>query len=168
MASAFILMGYVLSEFITSLICDDRWIIKFILVVMMMLYMVRSVYSGNAIMLMYNNTYGDFTFSVLVALCGCFSFFCCFSFLWKIGRKNEKITDFILWYGCNSCAVFPVHLPIKMLILNHIPILDGWIPMFYTMLIVSIPIVYAIDRLLPFMVGKKYRKPIKTYIDTLF
>ncbi len=153
--AAFILLGFVFYEAIDTLVKKGNDSCKIILAIGMLTYLVYSVRYTPVSVLMYINSYGEYTVSICSAISGSVAYIILASYMYSAFEKWSSINRFVLWYGNNSLATFPVHLTIKMLILWYIPLLRPWYMMFLTMLFLSIPIVNCITRYLPFMLGKK-------------
>ena len=154
--AAFIMLGFLFYETIDILIKKGNDACKIILAIGMLTYLVYSVRYTPVSVLMYINSYGEYTVSICSAISGSIAYIILASYMYSTLRKWSPVKRLVLWYGNNSLATFPVHLTIKMFILWYVPLLRPWYMMFPSMLFLSIPIVNFITRYLPFMLGKKY------------
>ena len=156
-AAAFLLIGYILGDLIKELTENGKQVLKVILALISLTYLAYGVARQSASVLMYINRYGEYTVSVCTAVSGIIAFFIIGSHMyrWIMNCQwMEIMKRFILWYGMNSLMTFPVHLGIKIFLLDHLPLLSSWIPTFMIMLFLNIPIVNLITNCFPFMLGK--------------
>ena len=156
-AAAFILLGYCFSDIIKILLNKGNIAQKILLAIGALLYLLYSVLYTDVSVYMYINSYGEYTVSICAAICGCIAFLILGSYIYILISKLRIINDFVLWYGKNSLATFPVHLTIKMFLIWYFPSLSIWYTMFLIMLLLNIPIVNVITFYFPFILGCKYK-----------
>lgn len=156
-AAAFVLLGYCFSDIIKTLLNNGNVVEKAFLAIGTLLYLWYSVRHTEAKVYMFINLYGEYTVSICGAICGCIAFLIIGSYVYRAVEKIEILKNFVLWYGKNSLATFPVHLTIKMLLIWYFSSLTMWYTMFLIMLLLNIPIVNVITIYFPFMLGKKYK-----------
>lgn len=156
-AAAFMMIGYVFFDEIKAFLNKGKDLFKILLAFSMLLFLAYAVRFLGASVKMYANSYGAYPASIAAAIAGSIAFLILGSFLYR-GLRASFIRDFVLWYGNNSLATFPVHLTIKMFILYYVPVLSRWYLLFFVMLFLNIPIVNGISNYFPFMLGKPYRK----------
>ena len=161
-AAAFIMAGYCFSDIIKTLLNKNNIAQRVFLAIGTLLYLLYSVRYTNVNVYMYINSYGEYTVSICAAICGCIAFLILGGCVYRLSSKLKIIKDFVLWYGNNSLATFPVHLTIKMLLIWYFPSLSVWYTMFLIMLLLNIPIVNVITFYFPFMLGCKYKNGIKS------
>jgi len=169
MATVCLLAGYGLSGVLSWLIKEKHILWDTIILAVLLCIMRISVHYGYGYCLMYNNEYGPFGWSVIAAFSGSFAFiviakwlYALFCFI-KIGKKC------ILWYGCNSLVIFPVHLSVKIFVMNVVwgfawnsgigfishysDIITSWYVLLIAMLVTTVPLTNLIMQYFPFMAG---------------
>lgn len=157
MALFFMLSGFVLGKFIEYCLQTGHLIIDIILSFCCLVFLYIAVVN-NGQMLMYINAYGDYANSIVAAFSGSFAFIIIGKYIYRLFLRFRLCKSFILWYGTNSLAVFPVHLQIKCIgLLLGIPFfnMNYWYVIFLVMLFLSVPIVYVLRKFFPFLTGNK-------------
>ena len=157
-AAAFIMLGYVFGDAVQILLTKGNDKCKIILAIGSLLYLVYAVRYTDVTVLMFINNYGEYTVSICAAIAGSAAFLILGSYLYRAVKSALFLNNFVIWYGNNSLATFPIHLTIKMFILWYIPVFSIWYLLFLGMLFLNIPIVNVITCYFPFMLGKKCNK----------
>ncbi len=107
--------------------------------------------------LVYVNRYGDYEWMLLGAFSGIAATLVICKYLYKIlSGRNNLVYNLVMWVGCNSLVLFPVHLEIKNTIgrlLNHYGFSYWWL-LFAVMLLVGLPICNVIARHLFWALGR--------------
>ena len=155
-AASFIMLGYVFGDVIQILLDKGNDICKTLLGIVSFLFLIYAVRYTDVAILMYDNHYGEYTVSICAAISGIIIFLVFGCYLYKVLSSSKFINGFVLWYGNNSLATFPVHLTIKMFILWYVPALSRWYLLFLVMFFLNIPIVNAIRYYFPIMLGQKH------------
>jgi len=159
-ATAFILIGYFFGKAIDYLVGDGHYAISGGIMFLALSGLYLTVRSGNASVLMYINCYGEYLSSIVAAVCGIIAFFIIGKWSYMIIKKVPTVSGLVLWYGNNSLATFPVHLEIKWaaLVVMGIIGISSWVILFVVMLFINIPCVEIINKVAPFIAGKKKRR----------
>ena len=153
MATAFLILGYLLEPQITYLLTTDHVLRDTIFSCTMLAIMVYCVVYQDSSCLMFINHYRPFVWSVLAAITGSSAFFILAKWAYRLLCKVRFGKKLVLWYGYNSLATFPVHLSIKIWVINHFGWRFPWLYLLLIMLVFNIPIVNFIRMYLPFMLG---------------
>ena len=160
-AAAFIMIGFCFGNAINVLLQKGNDIAKIVLACFGLGFLVYAHLDTGAYVYMYINSYGEYTVSICGAVFGCIAFFIIGEYLYRIIKRIALINNFVLWYGNNSLATFPVHLAIKAFILWYVPVLSPWYFLFPVMMILNVPIVNLITNYLPFFLGRWYTRSEK-------
>lgn len=155
----FLLLGYLLGKQISWLTEKKHVAWDAAILLGLLLIMRKCVLSGKAFCWMYVNRYGEYGYTLGAAISGTLAFFIIVKWFYALVNKIGVGKNLILWYGYHSLGTFPIHLSIKIWMMNHIPWdYRPWYVVFVAMLIVNIPIVNFITKYMPFMLGKFPRR----------
>lgn len=160
LATAFLIMGYVSENEINRLLQEKKPLTDGLTAVLSLLVLWFSVKYGRGYCLMFMNNYGPFGWTILAAVSGSVLFFVMAKWMYALNCRVPFGRNLVLWYGYHSLAVFPVHLSIKIAFLRMVrgPF-RTWQLLMLVMLLLSVPVVNAIERYLPFMLGNYRRNP---------
>ena len=155
LATAFLLIGYLLGRQITWLIQKKHLAADMALLTVSLLVMRRTVLSGKASCMMFINNYGHYGYTLCAAISGILAMLILTKYLYSILRKTDIPKSVVLWYSYHSLETFPVHLSIKMFIYQMLPLsFRVWYILLPAMFLLNIPLVNLITRYCPFLLGK--------------
>lgn len=154
LATAFLVLGYCLAPQITLLLSKKHLLVDGVVFIGMFYILYICIFAKGSTCLMYDNQYGPFLLSVFAAFCGILAFLIGVKWLRAIMEKIPAGKNLVLWYGFHSLATYPVHLAVKIFLLDRFGPNIPWRIMFVSLFFANIPIVNLITRHLPFMLGR--------------
>ena len=161
MALPFLIIGYICGEILAKLLASKKIPIDIVIVLCCSAVLIFSNMHG-ARMAMYINKYGNYIFSVTAALAGSVIFLVVVKYIYLLFKKLSFLNNFVLWFGYNSLAIFPVHLEIKcVLTMVGLPLMNRWPVLLTAMVVFTIPIVNIITNYFSFLLGNIGKKPLR-------
>ena len=155
MATAFLLIGYLLGDQFTWLIHKKHPIADILLLASSLLIMYWAVITGEPAFMMFINYYGHYGYTLCAAFSGILACTVLIKYLYQILLHTNLPKSTVLWYSYHSLGIFPVHLSIKIFIYQMFPVsYRTWYILFPSMFLLSIPLVNLITEYFPFMLGK--------------
>lgn len=160
MATAFLILGYVMGEQIQWLLMKKHRIADGMLFCAAVGLMAFFLSGSDTYCHMYTNQYGNYLGTVMAAIGGIIGFLIAVKWIYTWNCKTAIGKDLVMWYSANSLATFPVHLMIKIVFLFYFSDYSTWYLLFAVMLIFNIPIVNTISVYFPFMIGQFKKKNV--------
>ena len=158
MALPFLIIGYIFGGILAKLLASKNIPIDIVTVICCYVILIFSNIHG-AEMSMYNSKYGNYIFSITAVLTGSVIFLIVVKYIYWLFKKLTVLKNFVLWFGYNSLATFPIHLEIKcVLTMLGLPLINKWPILLLSMLIFNIPIVNIIANFFPFLLGNMGKK----------
>ena len=152
-AAVFFLWGYLLTPVVSKLL-ESRKLLLDLLVGAGAFGVLRyCIVVKWANCFMYINQYTPFFWTVLAGFSGSVLFLILAKWLGGTIGKISAVKNFILWYGYNSLAVFPIHLSIKIWLVSRYGWGMSWQWLLLAMLVFTIPLVNMVRIWFPFMLG---------------
>ncbi len=152
LATAWLMIGYSAGKFLTWLISKKHIAQDLLAAAVCFALFAACNLIATPKCWMYTNHYVDYPFMIVAALTGVFMVFLVSKWLLVLFSRVKPIHHFILWYGFNSLAIYPIHMGI-MAIFTEVLRDRTWYFMLVAMLFGTIPAVNIVRNYMPFMLG---------------